>query len=68
MILKYFFKELRYQKVTVTVNDDNAASIALHEKAGFTREGTIRRMFYSEGKYHDVHWYGLTNDEWMQQG
>jgi RimJ/RimL family protein N-acetyltransferase len=64
MVLNYYFGELRYQKVTVTVNTDNDASIGLHEKLGFVKEGTIRRMFYSRGIYRDVHWYGLTIDEW----
>ena len=64
LVLRFYFDELRYQKVTVTVNADNSASIALHEKLAFIREGTLRRMFYSGGEYYDVHWYGLTIDEW----
>src|SRR5687767_1275319 len=64
IVLRYYFGELRYQKVTATVNAYNKGSIALHEKLGFTKEGTISRMFYSGGEYHDVHWYGMTKEEW----
>lgn len=64
LVLKYYFQELRYQKVTVPVHADNEASIALHEKLGFVREGTLRRTFYSQGRYVDVHWYGMTKEEW----
>ena len=64
IILRYYFHELRYQKATVTVNAYNAESIALHEKLGFRKEGTIRRMFCTAGEYHDVHWFGMTKEEW----
>lgn len=64
LVVKYFFEELRYQKVTVTVHGDNAGSIAFHEKLGFRHEGTIRRMFYTHGRHEDMHYYGLTREEW----
>ena len=64
MILKYYFEELRYQKVSVAVHSYNEESIALHEKLGFVREGTLRRMVYTRGEYFDVHWYGMTKEEW----
>ena len=63
LVLRYYFDELRYQKVTVTVHADNPASIQLHEKLGFQREGVLRRMFYTGGAYVDVIWYGLTAEE-----
>lgn len=64
LVLRYYFAELRYQKVTVQVRSNNDASVALHEALGFVREGTLRRMVYSHGRYHDAHWYGLTKEEW----
>lgn len=66
MVLKYYFEELRYQKVTVPVYGFNEASVALHERLGFVREGTLRRMVYTGGAYYDAHWYGLTKEEWEQ--
>jgi RimJ/RimL family protein N-acetyltransferase len=66
IVLEYYFDEMRYQKCTVSVHANNDASIALHEKLGFTREGTLRRMVYTGGRYSDTHYYGLTNDEWEQ--
>ena len=64
MVLRYYFEELRYQKVSVAVHGYNEESIALHEKLGFVREGTLRRMVYTNGEYFDVHWYGMTREEW----
>ena len=67
LVLRYYFHELRYQKVTVSVHADNLASIALHEKLGFAREGTFRRMFFTGGQFVDVHWYGMTKEEWEER-
>jgi len=65
-ILKYYFEELRYQKVTVNVHSDNPASMRLHESLGFQLEGRLRRMVYTHGQYLDALWYGLTADEYAQ--
>lgn len=63
LVLRYYFDERRYQKVNAEVYSFNAASIALHERLGFTLEGRLRRMIYSGGGYHDALNYGLTNEE-----
>ena len=63
MVLRYYFRELRYQKVTVAVHGDNHPSLCLHDKMGFVREGCHRRMMFTGGKYVDVFWFGMTDDE-----
>lgn len=63
LVLGYYFEELRYQKVTVPVHSDNEPSIRLHEKLGFQREGTHRRMFYTHGYFVDIIWFGMTIEE-----
>jgi RimJ/RimL family protein N-acetyltransferase len=63
LALRYYFQELRYQKVNATVNDFNEPSVRLHEKLGFRREGQLRRMGYTNGKYFDQFIYGLTAEE-----
>ena len=65
LVLRYYFHELRYQKVTVCIHADNPASIALHEKLGFQLEGRLRRMVFSGGKYLDHLYYGLTSEEFQ---
>ena len=66
LVLRYYFEELRYQKCLVGVHSNNPASVALHEKLGFVREGTLRRMVYTGGLFHDVHHYGMLKEEWEQ--
>jgi RimJ/RimL family protein N-acetyltransferase len=63
MVLRYYFEELRYQKVNVNIYSNNPASVGLHEKFGFKLEGTIRRMVFSDGRFYDELWYGMTREE-----
>ena len=63
LVARYYFGELRYQKVNAQVHSDNTASLALHEKLGFTREGVLRRMVYTGGRYSDMVAFGMTDDE-----
>ena len=64
LVLKYYFEELRYQKCLVGVHSNNPASVALHEKLGFVREGTLRRMVYTGGRFYDEYHYGMLSEEW----
>lgn len=63
LVLKYFFMELRYQKVTVGIYSFNDKSIKLHEKLGFTCEGRLRRTVFTGGEYYDEIMYGMTCEE-----
>ena len=63
LVLRYFFAELGYQKVTIQVYEFNTASRRLHERLGFVREGTLRRMVYTGGRHWDVLVFGLTREE-----
>jgi RimJ/RimL family protein N-acetyltransferase len=65
LVLRYYFAELRYQKVTVCVHGDNESSILLHRKLGFRLEGTHRRMVYTHGQYLDLLWFGMTTEEFV---
>jgi RimJ/RimL family protein N-acetyltransferase len=63
LVLRYYFRELRYQKATVAVFSFNDASARLHEKLGFKLEGRIRRTQFTDGALHDELIYGLTAEE-----
>jgi len=67
IFLRYFFEELRYQKVTAEVFSFNEASIRLHERLGFQLEGRLRRMLYTNGRYHDQLYYGMTQEEFKER-
>jgi RimJ/RimL family protein N-acetyltransferase len=65
LVMRYYFQELRYQKVTVTIYSFNEASVRLHERLGFQQEGRIRRTVYTRGHYFDELIYGLTREEYV---
>jgi len=63
LLLRYYFRELRYQKVTAHVYSFNEPSIRLHERLGFQQEGRLRRMIHTDGQYFDELIFGLTAEE-----
>jgi RimJ/RimL family protein N-acetyltransferase len=63
LALRYYFQELRYQKVTVRLYAFNEPSLRLHERLGFVSEGRLRRMIYTSGVHHDVCLYGMIAEE-----
>ncbi len=67
ILLRYFFEELHYQKVTVGVYSFNQPAIALFAALGFVQEGRIRRVALTNSEYHDELRYGLTVEEWRTQ-
>lgn len=66
ILLDYCFNELRLHKYNARIIDSNTASRALHQKLGCKKEGTVREMFYHEGKYRDVEIWGMTEDEFRK--
>lgn len=62
--LDFAFRHLRLHKVCGEALSFNGASIRLHERLGFTREGVLRHQHQDDTGYHDVLRYGLLHDEW----
>ncbi|MEN9933896.1 MAG: hypothetical protein RLZZ387_475 [Chloroflexota bacterium] len=63
IVLRYYFRELRYQKLTAMVYSFNERSLRMHEKLGFTFEGRLRRTVYTNGQYYDHIFFGMTKEE-----
>lgn len=47
-----------YQRAYAGITLPNAASVALHERAGFEAVGVYRGVGYKLGTWHDVGWWG----------
>jgi RimJ/RimL family protein N-acetyltransferase len=67
MLLRYYFAELGYQKATSTVYECNPPSIRLHERLGYLLEGRIRRHIYTNGRYYDELYFGMTREEFAER-
>ncbi len=51
------------QRAWLTANTDNVASVRVAEKAGFRREGTLRRAGLEDDGLHDQALFSLLDDE-----
>jgi RimJ/RimL family protein N-acetyltransferase len=63
IVLRFYFREMRYQKVTSQIYSFNEQSLRLHEKLGFVQEGRLRRMVYTNGQFYDQLMLGMTKEE-----
>jgi RimJ/RimL family protein N-acetyltransferase len=63
LVLRFYFEELRYTKALAEVYAFNEPSIRLHERLGFTLEGRLRNMIYTQGRLHDVLVFGMLANE-----
>lgn len=67
LLLRYYFQELRYQKVFAPVYSFNDASLRLHEQLGFQQEGRLRRKIFTRGQYYDEVVFGMTAEEFAEK-
>lgn len=67
LLLRFYFMELGYQKVTIHIVSFNERSIKFHERLGFQMEGRLRRMSYVNGHYYDEIYLGMTREEFLEK-
>ena len=66
LALKYAFEQRNFRKIFATVLDFNVRSIRYHLRLGFKEEGILRSHHFDGETYHDVHCFGLLQDEWRE--
>lgn len=54
LILNYGFKELGLNRIEAHINLDNIASLKMHEKCGYKREGILRQSIFKNGCFKDI--------------
>ncbi len=64
LILRHGFETLNLNRVVLHVFADNPRAVRAYEKAGFTREGTLREAVFKHGKYSDMHIMSVLRREW----
>lgn len=67
-LVGYAFDERRLHKLYGVLYADNDASRRVLEKAGFRKEGHFREHHFHDGEYRDRLQYGLTADDWRDEG
>ncbi len=64
LLVEKLFRETDLHRVYAVVSVENAASIRLLERLGFTREGVMREHYLIQGRRVDEIIYGLLRHEW----
>jgi RimJ/RimL family protein N-acetyltransferase len=66
LIIDYLFLSKTIERIQTITDTRNKASQRVLEKAGFQREGTIRRSGYVRGAWTNAYLYSLLREEWKE--
>jgi len=66
IMVDYLFVSKEIVRIQATTHVENKASQKVLEKAGFTREGTIRKMLFIRGEWADGYLYSILREEWRE--
>lgn len=63
-IMRYTFDELNLHRLEGCILDNNAVSLALYTKCGWSREGVKREGIYKNGRFHDLIVVGILEQDY----
>jgi len=66
LIVDYLFLKKDVVRIQTSTDTRNVASQRALEKAGFLKEGTMRKSWYAKGNYRDHHLYSILRKEWKE--
>jgi ribosomal-protein-alanine N-acetyltransferase len=64
-VMTFGFEELKLERIQARCMEGNIGSARVMEKVGMTYEGTLRRLIFIKGTFHDVKMYSLLRDEYV---
>ena len=63
LMLRFAFRELKFNRVHALVHERNIGSIKVLEKAGFTREAVYRKASFKGRRWGDIFGFGILKEE-----
>lgn len=66
IMVDYLFLHKDIVRIQAETHPNNIASQRILEKAGFQKEGTIRKSFFSRGTYRDTALWSILREEWKE--
>ncbi len=63
LLVDHLLRTETVERIGATCDVENVPSSKLLERLGFRREGTMRSALFHHGRWHDVHFYGVTRAE-----
>lgn len=67
LLLDYAFSERAFHRIGAHVLEENAASIALHKKCGFSQDGIFRKATFKNGKWQNQIIFSILDDEYFEK-
>ena len=64
-VVDFAFGQLRLERLWLDTDAHNDRAQAVYAKAGFMREGVLRRAFYQDGRWSDDIRMAMIRDEWV---
>jgi ribosomal-protein-alanine N-acetyltransferase len=62
----YLFLSKNIVRIQVETDPENVASQRILQKAGFTKEGVIRKSFFCRGEWRDTALFSILREEWKE--
>ena len=66
IMVDYLFLSKNIERIQAQTDVRNVGSQKVLEKAGFKREGTIRKLFFLRGQLRDACLYSILREEWKE--
>jgi ribosomal-protein-serine acetyltransferase len=63
-MITHLLGEMDLNRVEIHCATGNAKSIAIPRRLGFTLEGTLREAGFADGRFLDLHVFGMLRKEW----
>jgi [ribosomal protein S5]-alanine N-acetyltransferase len=64
LIVRYAFGELKLHRIEANIQPENAASINVVKRAGFTKEGFSKKYLKIGGRWRDHERWALVREDW----
>jgi len=66
ILTDYLFLSKDTERIQAQTDPRNLASQKVLEKAGFRREGTLRKSFFMRGEWRDDYIYSILREDWKE--
>jgi len=66
LIVDHLFLTKEIVRIQAPTETRNIASQIALEKAGFSKEGIMRKSWYARGEYRDMYLYSILREEWRE--
>ena len=58
------FEQFNFNRIWLTVNEENVGAVRAYEKAGFVKEGLMRQNGFANGGYYNTYIMSILRDEY----